>query len=604
MKIYYDIIIIGGGHAGVEAANIASKMKMKVLLITMQLNNIGQMSCNPSIGGIGKGQIVKEIDALGGLMGKITDHSMIHFKMLNKSKGEAMWSPRGQCDRNKYLINSQYFLNKRKNIFYCQDIVKLLIIKNNKVYGVITNIYGKIYSKCVILSNGTFLNSIIHIGDKKILGGRLYENNCQNISNQLKKNGILYNRFKTGTSPRVDIRSLNLNKFIKQKSEKFIRFSHKKTIFLKKKKMCYLVHTNKKLNNIIKNNYNKCFFYKNKIKGPRYCISIEEKILKFNNLKNQIFIEYDGLFTNECYLNGFSISLPIKLQYKCLQTIKGFKNVKIIRPGYLVEYDYFLSNQLNYSLESKIIQNLYFAGQINGTTGYEEAAAQGIICGINASLKIQNKKIFILNKKTSYIGVLINDLINNKIVEPYRMFTSRAENRIFLRQDNADYRLYNYRYKLKLIKKKYVNKIFDKYKNIFKCIKKFKKKYIIINNKKINIFKFLSRQNVSIINFYKKKKIYYILNKYKIKKKDLFILNIEIKYYNYLKKNIINYKKYKNFKKIKINNKINYNDYNFLSKETKNKLNNMKNIKNLYDIFKIGIRPTELESFICFLNKK
>ncbi|XBT18674.1 MAG: tRNA uridine-5-carboxymethylaminomethyl(34) synthesis enzyme MnmG [Candidatus Shikimatogenerans sp. Tcar] len=600
----YDIIIVGGGHSGIEAANIASLKKMKVLLITININTIGQMSCNPSIGGIGKSQIVKEIDILGGIMAKNVDKSIIHFKMLNKSKGEAMWSPRAQCDRYLYSLNSSKYLFKNKYIDILQDLVEKLIIYKKKVYGVCCLYNKKIYSKKVILTNGTFLNSIINIGNKKIKEGRINEKSSNKLTNQLKKEGLLFNRFKTGTSPRIDIRSINFKYLYIHKSEKFIKFSYKKNKILNKYKKCYYTYTNKKLYNIIYK-----YIYKhniiNNIKGPRYCHSIEEKI-SYGKIKNQIFIEPDGLYTNECYLSGFSISLPLYIQYKALKSLKCFKNVKIIRPGYKIEYDYFLPNQLKLTLESKYIKNLYFAGQINGTTGYEEAAAQGLIAGINASLKIKNKKKFILDPNISYIGVLIKDLISYSFNEPYRMFTSRASNRIFLRQDNADYRLYNISYKYNLLKKKQVKKIINKYNKIFKFIKIIKKKNIIyLNEKKKNIFNFLLKDKINIFYIYKKyNKIKIFFNKNNIYKKDLYLLNIEIKYYNYLKKgkNII-HNNYEYLKKIKLNNNIKYYKLKFLSKETKNKILLYNKFNNLYDLYILGIRASELELLYYYIKK-
>lgn len=484
-----------------------------------------------------------------------------------------------------------------------QDLVKKVILKKNKIYGVYCLYNKNIYSKKVILSTGTFLNSIINIGNIYNKSGRINEKSSQDLSLQLKKK-ILFNRFKTGTSPRVDIRSLNIKYFNLQESEKILKFSYKKIKSLNIKKKCYYTYTNKSTFNIINNYIKKKKIKNTNIKGPRYCHSIEEKFL-YGNIKNQIFIEPEGINTYEYYLSGFSISLPLKIQYKALRTIKGFENVKIIRPGYRVEYNYFLPNQLKLTLESKYINNLYLAGQINGTTGYEEAAAQGFIAGINAALKIKNKKKFILDPKISYIGVLIKDLITYDFNEPYRMFTSRANNRIFLRQDNADYRLAKKAYKYKLIKKNKYFSIKNKYKKIFSFIKKIKNKNIIYLNKKKNIFKFLLN-NINIFNIYKNFiKIKIFFNKNNIFSKDLYLLNIEIKYYNYLKKNKkALYNNYKYLKKIKINKNINYTKLKFLSKETLNKLSFLKKIKNLYELYILGIRASELELLYYYIKNQ
>ena len=441
----YDVIVVGGGHAGCEAAAAAANLGSKVLLVTMNLATIGQMSCNPAMGGIAKGQIVREIDALGGYSGIISDLTAIQFKMLNLSKGPAMWSPRTQNDRMRFAEQWRLMLEKTPNVDFFQDMVSSLIIENNVVVGVKTGLGIEIKSKAVVLTNGTFLNGLIHIGEKNFGGGRAAEKQATGLTEQLVGMGFRSGRMKTGTPPRVDGRSLDYSKMDIQPGDAFPqKFSYTNTPILKHQLPCYMTYTNEAVHDMLRTGFDKSPMFSGRIQGlgPRYCPSIEDKIDRFADKdKHQLFIEPEGWETVEVYVNGFSTSLPESIQFEALRKVAGFEHVKVFRPGYAIEYDYFPPEQLNLTLESKLIPNLYLAGQINGTTGYEEAAGQGIMAGINAHLKINEKESFILKRSEAYIGVLIDDLVTKGTEEPYRMFTSRAEYRILLRQDNADTRL-------------------------------------------------------------------------------------------------------------------------------------------------------------------
>lgn len=442
----YDIIVVGAGHAGCEAAHAAAKMGSKVMLVTMNMETIAKMSCNPAMGGVAKGQIVREIDALGGLSGIITDKTMIQFRMLNRSKGVAMWSPRAQSDRWRFAEEWRLALEQTPNIDFFQDTVKELIIENSRAVGVITSMGAEIRSKAVVLTNGTFLNGLIHIGSKQFGGGRMGESASFGITAQLESLGFVSGRMKTGTPPRVDGRSLNYSIMEEQPGDEVpAKFSFsRETSALKTQRSCHITYTNNNVHDVLREGFAESPMYNGSIQGlgPRYCPSIEDKINRFAERdRHQIFVEPEGWNTVEVYVNGFSTSLPDHVQLKALRLIPGFEQARIFRPGYAIEYDYFQPTQLNLSLETKNIENLYFAGQINGTTGYEEAACQGLMAGINAHQKINNKDPFILGRNEAYIGVLIDDLVNKGTEEPYRMFTSRAEYRITLRQDNADERL-------------------------------------------------------------------------------------------------------------------------------------------------------------------
>ena len=441
----YDIIVVGAGHAGSEAAAAAANMGSKTLLITMNLQNIAQMSCNPAMGGIAKGQIIKEIDALGGYSGIVTDYSAIQFKMLNKSKGPAVWSPRAQSDRMMFSQKWRELLEDTPNLDFYQDSVIGLIVDKKTIRGVVTQLGLKIKSKTVILTNGTFLNGLIHVGEKQFGGGRVGEKASFGITENLTSLGFVSGRMKTGTPPRVDGRTLNYNRMEEQPGDinpgKFSYLPSSPT--LSKQRSCYVTYTNPKTHDLLREGFDRSPMFNGRIQsvGPRYCPSVEDKISRFSEKeRHQIFVEPEGWNTVEVYVNGFSTSLPEEVQYKALKSVPGFEDVKFFRPGYAIEYDYFPPTQLKHSLETKLVDGLFFAGQINGTTGYEEAASQGLMAGINASLKISNKNPFVLKRNEAYIGVLIDDLITKGTEEPYRMFTSRAEFRMLLRQDNADLR--------------------------------------------------------------------------------------------------------------------------------------------------------------------
>ncbi|MDD3458016.1 MAG: tRNA uridine-5-carboxymethylaminomethyl(34) synthesis enzyme MnmG [Weeksellaceae bacterium] len=617
----YDIIVVGGGHAGAEAASAAAKMGSNTLLITMNLQAIAQMSCNPAMGGIAKGQIVREIDALGGMSGIITDKTMIQFRMLNRSKGPAMWSPRAQSDRMRFAEEWRLTLEANPKVDFFQDMVNGLLVENNKVCGVKTGMGFNIKSKAVILTNGTFLNGLIHIGEKNFGGGRMGEKAATGITEQLVELGFESGRMKTGTPPRVDGRSLDFSKMEEQGGDEFPqKFSFTDTQTLKKQRSCWITYTNPMVHELLREGFDRSPMFNGAIKstGPRYCPSIEDKINRFESrTRHQIFAEPEGWNTIEYYVNGFSTSLPEDIQAKALRSVPGFEKVKFFRPGYAIEYDYFPPTQIKHTLETKPIENLYFAGQINGTTGYEEAACQGLIAGMNAHLKINEKPPFVLKRNEAYIGVLIDDLITKGTEEPYRMFTSRAEYRILLRQDNADERLTALSHSVGLASEERLKKIENKYKKARSLISFLKENSVhpeeinpviearngtpLKQSYKMDVV--LKRPEIKLEDFEKFERIQRFIAENQLGEEELEQTEIHIKYEGYIKKEKENADKLKRLENLKIPTNFDYSRLKSITVEARQKLTKLKP-ETIAQASRIsGVSPADISILLIYLGR-
>ncbi|MCL1679755.1 tRNA uridine-5-carboxymethylaminomethyl(34) synthesis enzyme MnmG [Elizabethkingia miricola] len=615
----YDVIVVGAGHAGSEAAAAAANLGSKTLLVTMNMQTIGQMSCNPAMGGIAKGQIVREIDAMGGYSGIVADKSAIQFKMLNLSKGPAMWSPRTQNDRMLFASEWRSMLEQTPNLDFFQDMVKSLIIENNKIAGVVTSLGIEIKAKAVVLTNGTFLNGLIHVGDKQLGGGRMGEPRAFGITEQLESLGFDAGRMKTGTPPRIDGRSLDYSKMEEQPGdENPQKFSYLDTPKLKEQRSCHITYTNEIVHDILRSGFDRSPMFNGTIQsiGPRYCPSIEDKINRFaERNRHQLFVEPEGWNTIEIYVNGFSSSLPEDVQIKAMRHIPGFENVKVFRPGYAIEYDYFPPTQLKHTLETKIIDNLYFAGQINGTTGYEEAAGQGLIAGINAHNKVFDKEEFILSRDEAYIGVLVDDLITKGTEEPYRMFTSRAEYRLLLRQDNADIRLTEKAHKLGLASDERLQKVenkISKSSELEEFLKATSVKVDDINpileenssspvNQSFRAAQILTRPNIDLNKLCAIEEIKNKAAKYTDEVREQAEINI--KYKGYIDKEKENVAKLHRLENIKIPENFDYSKVNSLSAEAKQKLSSVRP-ETIAQAGRIsGVSPADINILLIFLGR-
>ena len=618
----YDVIVVGGGHAGSEAAAAAANMGAKTLLVTMNLQNIAQMSCNPAMGGIAKGQIVREIDALGGYSGIVTDKTAIQFRMLNKSKGPAMWSPRTQNDRMRFAETWRILLEQTPNLDFYQEMVNGLIVENDQIKGVKTSLGLEIKARTVVLTNGTFLNGLIHIGEKQFGGGRAGERAATGITENLVDLGFTSGRMKTGTPPRVDGRSLDYTKMEEQPGDEHpAKFSYSdNTAPLKKQRSCYITHTDTAVHDLLREGFHRSPMFNGSIKsiGPRYCPSIEDKINRFaDKERHQLFVEPEGWNTVEVYVNGFSTSLPEDVQFKALQSVSGFENVKFFRPGYAIEYDYFPPTQLKHTLETKRIEGLYFAGQINGTTGYEEAASQGLMAGINATLKVQERTPFILKRNEAYIGVLIDDLITKGTEEPYRMFTSRAEYRTLLRQDNADLRLTPLGYEIGLAKEDRLHRMEAKKKKSEALIQFFKTTSVkpeaanpVLSalesspmKQSDKMYKVFSRPKITLDVMRSFPEVELYIRKHNLDAEILEQAEIEIKYSGYIAKEKQHADRLNKLENIKIPENFNYDNLKSLSFEAKEKLKNIRPVT-LSQASRIsGVSPSDVSVMLVYMGR-
>lgn len=618
----YDVIVVGGGHAGSEAAAAAANMGAHTLLITMNLQNIAQMSCNPAMGGIAKGQILREIDALGGYSGIVTDKTAIQFKMLNKSKGPAMWSPRAQSDRMQFAECWRTMLEQTENVDFYQDSVNGLLFDKNKIIGVKTALGLEIKAKTVIITAGTFLNGLIHIGDKSFGGGRAGEGASTGITEELVAKGFEAGRMKTGTPPRVDGRSLDYSKMTEQPGDEFTeKFSYLPTTKnLTKQRSCWLTYTNPKVHEILREGFDRSPMFNGRIKstGPRYCPSVEDKVDRFaSKERHQMFIEPEGWTTCEMYVNGFSTSLPEDIQDKAIRAVEGFENVKFLRYGYAIEYDFFQPTQLKHSLETKLIENLFFAGQINGTTGYEEAAAQGLMAGVNAALKTQGKQPFILKRNEAYIAVLIDDLITKGTEEPYRMFTSRAEYRTLLRQDNADLRLTPKGYELGLASKERFDRVLEKQRKTDLLIKFLndtsvkedeinpilEAKNLALINQSMKLFKIAARPQLDFSDFATIKKLNTFLEENNIDKEVIEQAEIHLKYSGYIDKEKNNADKLNRLENVKIPAAFNYQKLQSLSFEAREKLTKIQPTSISQASRISGVSPSDISVLLVYMGR-
>lgn len=618
----YDTIVVGAGHAGCEAAASAANLGCKTLLVTMSLQNIAQMSCNPAMGGIAKGQIVREIDALGGYSGIVSDKTAVQFKMLNKSKGPAMWSPRVQSDRMRFSEEWRLMLERTPNLDFYQEMVKGLLIKNNKVEGIVTSLGIEIRAKTVVLTNGTFLNGLIHIGDKQFGGGRAGESAAFGITEDLINVGFQAGRMKTGTPPRVDGRSLDYSKMREEPGDLVPdKFSYSdETKPLTHQLLCHMTYTSNEVHDILREGFDRSPMFNGRIKsiGPRYCPSIEDKINRFaDKERHQLFVEPEGWNTVEVYVNGFSTSLPEDIQFKALRSVEGFEKVKFFRPGYAIEYDYFPPTQLKHTLETKLVEGLYFAGQINGTTGYEEAASQGLMAGINAALKVKEMEPMILRRDEAYIGVLIDDLITKGTEEPYRMFTSRAEYRTLLRQDNADFRLTPKSYEIGLASEKRMRRMEHKFNESEKMVNFFKETSLtheeanpILVEKESSpmtqsdkMFKVFSRPQIDLEDILKFEKVQQYIQDNDLDKEIIEQAEIQVKYSGYIEKERNNAEKLTRLEDIKIPENFDYYKIKSMSIEAKQKLTAIRPITISQASRISGVSPADISVLLIYMGR-